>query len=89
MAEALNTRVTRLEKAMAQMASSQTKFQTQVGNALTHLVEVQVSEIQRMDAEFARLRKESAARERRLDERIEKLVSAIGEFIRRQSNGKH
>jgi len=76
MAETLNTRVTRLEKAMAQMARSQTKFQTQVGNALAHLAEAQ--------AHGETLARE---REKRIDQRIEKLVIAMGEFIRRQ-NGK-
>jgi len=52
-------------------------------NALAHLAEAQAH----TDAVIAQLREEADARERRADARIDKLVSAIGEWIRRQSNG--
>ena len=68
MAETLNTRVTRLEEAMVRLA-----------NAQAHLAEVQAQD----QTELREMKKEALQRERRLDERIEKLVSAIGEFIRR------
>ena len=84
MAEKINSRVTRLEKAMIQMAKSQTKFQTRVDktlirldNAMAHLAEVQAQD-----------QTEARRREKRIDERIEKLVSAIGEFIRRQDGSQ-
>ncbi len=67
MAETLNMRVTRLEKAMAELAEAQVRLT----NAQAHLAEVQ-----------ARDQTEARERERRLDERIANLVSAIGELIR-------
>ena len=73
MAETLNTRVTRLEKAMAEMAASEVRRD----NALAHLAEVRAQD-----------QTEAREREKRIDERIERLVSAIGEYIRRTSNGK-
>jgi len=69
--ETLNTRVTRLEEA-----------QIRTNNALAHLAEAQA----KTEDTIRELRVESNEREKRMDERIEKLVSAIGEFIRR--NGK-
>jgi prefoldin subunit 5 len=71
MAETLNTRVTRLEKAQIKMT-----------NALAHLAE----EHAKTDRVIRELRVEANQREKRVDARIEKLVSAMGEFIRR--NGK-
>jgi hypothetical protein len=68
MAETLTTRVTRLEKGMIR-----------VQNALGHLAEIQRRQIENSAA----LEKRMAAREKRMDERIEKLVSAIGAFIAR------
>jgi hypothetical protein len=41
--------------------------------------------IERHDKWIAEWRAEAAAREKRLDERIDKLVSAMGEFIARDS----
>jgi predicted nucleic acid-binding Zn-ribbon protein len=64
--ETLGTRVTRLENAMAEMAKAQTRME----NALAHLAEVQAQD-----------QTASREREKRVDERIEKLVSAIGELI--------
>ena len=45
-------------------------------NAQAHLTEVQAQD-----------QTEARGREKRIDERIEKLVSAIGEWIRKTSNG--
>jgi predicted nucleic acid-binding Zn-ribbon protein len=78
MAETLNTRVTRLEKAMTEMA----KAQTRLDNALAHLAEVQAQD----ESDIRQMKKEALEREKRIDERIEKLVIAIGELIHR--NGK-
>lgn len=69
---AVNGRVTRLEKRVAQSA-------LRVDNALRHLAESQV----KTEQTIRRLRTESGAREKRMDARIGDLVSAIGEFIRR------
>ena len=66
--ETLSTRVKRLEEAMAEMAKAQTRAQ----NALAHLAEVQAAD-----------QTEARDREKRIDERIEKLVIAIGELISR------
>ena len=63
--ETLNTRVTRLETTMAELAKSQARLD----NALAHLAEVQAETKQQM----AQLGKET-------DDRIQKLVGAIGEF---------
>ena len=64
----MNTHVTRLETAMVLLAEAQLKTEEQ---------------FQRTDARSAQLRLESNERERHMDERIEKLVSAIGELITR------
>jgi hypothetical protein len=61
--ETQNTRVTRLEEAMIEMA----KAQTRMDNALAHLAEVQAQD-----------QSEARERGRLLDERIDKLVIAIG-----------
>jgi hypothetical protein len=65
-AETLNTRVTWLEKIVAELGKAQLKTE----NALSHFVEIQ-----------AQAQTEARERERRIDERIEKLVIAIGELI--------
>jgi exonuclease VII small subunit len=114
MAETLNTRVTRLERAMAALAEGQVrmqraqlkmqkdharmqkdqarmqkdqakmqKAQLRMDNALAHLAEVQT----RDEDAIRQMKMEALEREKRLDERIEKLVSAIGELIRHR-NGK-
>lgn len=75
MAETLNTRVTRLEDAMAKLAESQARMD----NALAHLAEVQAQAA--VDREGDRA--EAREREKRIDERIEKLVLAIAELVRR------
>jgi len=84
MAETRNTRVTRLENAMTEMATAQTRLD----NALAHLAEVQAREIQRTNTELEQMKKEAAERGRLLDERIEKLVIAIGELIHRNGKAK-
>ncbi len=48
-------------------------------NAQAHLAEVQA----RGQEELEQMKREALERERRLDERIEKLAIAIGEMIRR------
>jgi hypothetical protein len=73
--ETVGTRVTRLEEAMAEMAKAQVRME----NALAHLAEVQA----RDEEEIREMKKEALEREKRLDERIEKLVIAIGELISR------
>jgi hypothetical protein len=69
--ETLNTRVTRLEESMIAMA----KAQTRMDNAMAHLAEVQAQD-----------QTEAREREKRIDERIEKLVIAIAQLIQR--NGR-
>jgi hypothetical protein len=68
------------EKIMAETISTRVtrleKAMIKLANAQAHLAEVQAQD-----------QTEARERERRIDERIEKLVIAIGEFIRRQ-NGK-
>jgi hypothetical protein len=78
MAETLNTRVTRLEKTMTELAASQVRLT----NAQAHFAEVQAQG----EGQIREMKKEALERERRVDERIDKLVSAIGEFTRK--NGK-
>lgn len=76
--ETLNTRVTTLETAMLKLT-----------NSMNHLAEVQAQQTERL----TELRVEEAKRDERQDERIGKLVSAIGELISQMkaggSNGKH
>jgi predicted nucleic acid-binding Zn-ribbon protein len=89
MAETLNTRVGRLERALVQLARAQAKTEkavtktenavTRLANAQAHLVGVQAQH----EAEIRKMKREALERERRLDDRIEKLVIAIVEFIRR------
>jgi hypothetical protein len=69
------TRSARLEKAMTEMAKSQVR----VENALAHLADVQAREIQLTEQRFRELKEEAKERDKLLDERIAKLVSAIGE----------
>jgi hypothetical protein len=78
MAETVNTRVTRLENTMAELAQAQLRMD----NAMAHLAEVQARGHDELDA----MKIEAQEREKRIDERIEKLVIAIGELISR--NGK-
>ncbi len=70
--ETLNTRVTRLETAMAELAEK-----------MTTLVDVQI----RAEEHTTKLDEQARERDRLLDERIEKLVSAIGDLLRAR-NGK-
>jgi len=63
--ETLSSRVARLEEA-----------ETRLTNALAHLAEVQAQD----ESDIRQMKKEASERERRIDERIEKLVVAIGEL---------
>jgi hypothetical protein len=54
---------------------------TRLEESVQALIDEQIKTEQR----FRELREEANERERRADERIEKLVSAIGEWIRRNS----
>jgi len=77
--ETLSTRVARPEES-----------QIRLDNALAYLAESHAKieeQFLRTDTRIAELREESNQREKRMDERIGNLVSAIGEFISRQ-NGK-
>jgi hypothetical protein len=79
MAETLNTCVTRLEKAMAELAEAQVRLT----NAQAHLAEVQARHDEKFEQKFEQMKQEELERGRVLDERIANLVSAIGEMIRR------
>jgi hypothetical protein len=73
--ETLSTRVARMEEAQIRMQ-----------NAMAHLAEVQAqnqTEDRERDKHIAELRQEALERERRVDDRIEKLVIAIGELVSR------
>jgi hypothetical protein len=62
------------------------KALVQLTNAQSHLIDVQAkqAEVQSKHAEeIELLRKDVLERERRLDERIDKMVSAIGDLISR------
>jgi DNA-binding transcriptional MerR regulator len=72
MPETLNTRVTRLEEAMVRLA-----------NVQAYLAEVQAQD----QTELREMKKEALERERRLDERIEKLVSDRLVHSQRQRQG--
>jgi hypothetical protein len=56
--------------------------ETRLTNALAHLAEVQAQD----ESDIRQMKKEALEREKRIDERIEKMVVAIGEPIHR--NGK-
>ena len=78
--ETLNTRVTTLEGFTKELAKAQIKLT----NSMNHLADVQAD----MEETHAKHEAESRAREKRLDARIDKLVSAIGELISRMpANG--
>ena len=68
MAETLNTRVTRLEKAMAELAEKH----AQLDDLVKVLVDAQIK---------------TETRFQQTGERIDKLVSAIGELIRHNGKG--
>jgi chaperonin cofactor prefoldin len=75
MAETLNTRVTRLEKAMAEVAERHAELAEKHAE-LDDLVKVL------LDAQV-----KTETRFQQTGERIDKLVSAIGELIRRNGKG--
>lgn len=68
---------------MAQKETITTRV-TRLERAMETLVEVSIKTEKRL----LELREEGAEREKRLDERIEKLVIAIGELISRMPNGR-
>jgi hypothetical protein len=70
MAETLNTRVTRLEYLMGVLAEKQARLD----DALVALTDAQIKTEERF--------RETDQRFRETDARIEKLVVAIGEFLR-------
>jgi predicted nucleic acid-binding Zn-ribbon protein len=76
--ETLNTRVTRLEESMQALVDAQIKTEERFQQTEERFQQI----ARQFEADHA----EARERERRVDERIEKLVSAIGELIRR--NGK-
>ena len=73
--ETLSTRVARLEEGHIRL-----------DNALAFLAESHAKteeQFRRTDARMAELREESNQRDERMDRRIEKLVTAVGELITR------
>ena len=93
MPEKLSARVDRLENLMGVLAEKQSKLD----DVLVLLTEAQIRteerfqevgrRFQETDRRIDKLAAEAAKRGRALDERIEKLVSAIGEMLRTR-NGK-
>jgi hypothetical protein len=73
--ETLTTRVDRVERWIEVLAEKQAKLD----DVLVVLTEAQIKLTQAQNQDRA----EARERERRLDERIDKLVGAIGELIRR------
>jgi hypothetical protein len=73
--ETLTTRVDRVERWIEVLAEKQAKLD----DMLVVLTEAQIKLTQAQNQDRA----EARERERRLDERIDKLVGAIGELIRR------
>ena len=67
---------------MAQKETLNTRV-TRLEDTVQILLDAQV----RTEKIFQQIRQESDEREKRMDERISKLVSAIGELIRRMPNG--
>jgi glutamate mutase epsilon subunit len=85
--ETIHTRVTRLEKAMAHLAEVQAQDHVHISkldNAMAHLAEVQAQQ----QSDIREMKIEALEREKRLDERIGNLVSAIGELISQMRNGR-
>jgi len=80
--ETFTTRRTRLENIAIVMADSHERLERVVEDTRRQMAEEAV----RTDQLFTKLRIEANEREKRVDERIEKLVIAIGELIHR--NGK-
>jgi chromosome segregation ATPase len=90
----LSTRVGKLEQSEQRAWNAIERLadrQTALDGALETLIEAQTKteeRFQKTDARLEKLAEEGKEREKRLDERIEKLVSAIGVWISRTSNGK-
>ena len=86
MAEKPSTRVDRLEEAMIRLADKQIELDT----VMVTLAEAQIKTEETFRAIAAEQRDrdhEQKDRDQKIDERIDKLVIAIGEFIRRIPNG--
>jgi predicted nucleic acid-binding Zn-ribbon protein len=81
MPETVSTRVARLEKLMGRLAEKQEKLD----DVLVLLTEAQIRTEERFRETAQHLReidRNSRERDRYLDERVDKLVSAIGEMLR-------
>ena len=76
--------VNRTEQTVAKLGMTVAKLGMYTKNGLTSLVELQAES----RTEMARWQAAARKREQRLDERIAKLVSAIGELIRRNGTDK-
>jgi hypothetical protein len=90
MPEPLNNRVTRLEKTVERLAAIQEKDHNDLvmlRKVVGIIAEDVGREVTALGKEVRQYARESQEREKRADQRIEKLVSAMGEFIRRR-NGK-
>ena len=71
---------------LIKLSNAQTHLTEVQANAQTHQAEIETrwAEIRKKDEEeINNMKKEALEREKRIDERIEKLVSAIGELINR------
>jgi len=78
----------RVERLIGVLADKQEKLD----NLVSLLVEAQIKtqeNFRETDKRLLEMKRESDVRERRLDERIEKLASAIGEMLSRQNGKKH
>jgi predicted nucleic acid-binding Zn-ribbon protein len=81
MPETVNTRVARLENLMGRLAERQEKLD----DVLVLLTEAQIKTEERFretDEHLRGIDQRSRERDRTLDERVDKLVSAIGEMLR-------
>ena len=79
----LTTRITKLEETMNELAQAEIRRD----NAISHLAEVQARSEAETRERLARIDTDAEARGRLLDERIEKLVSAIGKLISQRNGG--
>jgi predicted nuclease with TOPRIM domain len=79
----------RLDAVLETLAEAQVRSQEQYQEtqgqfrAMIERIDRLSEELGRLGEEFDRYAKEGLAREKRLDERIDNLVSGIGEFMRR------
>ena len=77
MAETLNTRVTRLENLVGILADKEAKL-----DVMRALAESQI----KLHEDIRELRQEQGEHDRKIDDRIEKLVQAIAELSRNRQN---